>query len=239
MSQRKDIIGTAELVRSTPRSGLIYTERCGWIDLGHANPYGGVELLWTQIQSRTVTSQCLSRHTEVRIDYQQSMRWKGLSSTAQRSYLAHKELTVQEQRSIALAIFMDVSIAFEGMQANWFYSLATDSGYSVEDLVSDLIGFYRVIYPAVDYVALCKPVSKDKALAIWDTYGPVGSWKNKTFEPMLFPDPTVPGSHPMSGPDPGKNRSGEQARRRPYTVSLPPELSLVVPAPIGVKFRRI
>ncbi|MBP2169830.1 hypothetical protein J2125_003022 [Erwinia toletana] len=33
------------------------------------------------------------------------------------------------------------------------------------------------------------PVSKKEALKRWDYYGKIGSWKNETFQPLLFPDP--------------------------------------------------
>jgi len=61
---------------------------------------------------------------------------------------------------------MDVSGEFEAFQNNWLFRKFTNSGYSAEDLVSDLIGFYRAVEPNIDYIQLCEPVSKETALYI-------------------------------------------------------------------------
>ncbi|MCF6202714.1 MAG: hypothetical protein L3J59_03460 [Methylococcaceae bacterium] len=90
-------------------------------------------------------------------------------------------------KSIAFSIFMDVSREFESLQNNWFFGRFLNSGYSAEDLVSNLIGFYRAVDPNTDYIQLCEPVSKETALYIWDTYGSVGENKNREFAPYLYP----------------------------------------------------
>jgi hypothetical protein len=143
-----------------------------------------------------------------------------LTAGETRKYAVDRVLASEdEQKSIALAIFLDVSMAFEAYQANWFFRHVTDSGYSVEDLVSNLIGFYRAVNPGVDYIAICRPVSKAQALAIWDKYGAVGKTKNKATNPVLFPNPLV---------ECGLVRTGR----------LPPALDKIKPAVIGKKFRR-
>lgn len=70
-----------------------------------------------------------------------------------------KGLPGEEQISIALAMMMKTAHIFETFQSNWFFSWINDSGYSGEDLVSDLLGFYRVVRPK-NYFPLFKPVSK-------------------------------------------------------------------------------
>ncbi|WP_338327840.1 hypothetical protein [Rosenbergiella epipactidis] len=50
------------------------------------------------------------------------------------------------------------------------------------------LGFYRVI-SNYDPLLMLRPVSKEDALARWDYYGKIGNWKNKKFQPLLFPDP--------------------------------------------------
>jgi hypothetical protein len=117
-----------------------------------------------------------------------------------------------------LAIFLDVSIAFESLQANWFFRHVTNSGYSAEDLVSNLIGFYRAVHPMVNYIEMCEPVSKEQAIATWDTYGAVGSRKNYDTNPVIFPNPM--------------NQCGF-----PHTGTLPPALSTMRPAVMGKNFR--
>ena len=50
MASRSDIIDGADAIHR--KYGLIYTKRCGWVDLGHANPEepDGALALWHKIQ---------------------------------------------------------------------------------------------------------------------------------------------------------------------------------------------
>ncbi len=41
----------------------------------------------------------------------------------------------------------------------------TDNGFSVGGLVSNLVGFYRALYPAIDFIRICEPVSKEESPA--------------------------------------------------------------------------
>jgi hypothetical protein len=149
------------------------------------------------------------------------MKKFGIETGITNQYEIKKELSsIDEQKSIALAIFMDVSVAFEGLQNNWFYRKLTDSGYSAEDLVSNLIGFYRAINPGIDYIKLCEPVSKEQALAVWDTYGAVGNTKNYTATPILYPNPLLVCGLPRHG-------------------ELPGQLNTIKPAVMGDNFRKI
>jgi hypothetical protein len=131
MTKRTDIIDGQDI--RTPNGafkkyGLIYTKYAGWIDLGHANP-ASASSLWGDITTSTTSWMCLNRPNElVTIMYKQSMRkWSVERGITQRYGLA-KQLTVDEQRSIALAIFMDVSIAFEGFQSS--LTLSPKHGHS-------------------------------------------------------------------------------------------------------------
>ena len=56
---------------------------------------------------------------------------------------------------------------------------------SEEDLVSNLIGFYRALFPLIEVDELCKPVSVEASKKIWNTDGPVGVKKNKSFTPRF------------------------------------------------------
>ncbi len=93
-----------------------------------------------------------------------------------------------ERQSIALAMMMTLARKFEALQATPPISFLTDSGFSGEDLVSDLLGFYRVTSVQNPFPRL-RPVSKAEALKRWDYYGAIGRFKNDTFRPILFPDP--------------------------------------------------
>lgn len=98
---------------------------------------------------------------------------------------------------------LNTASRFEGLQSLRSFSWYTDSGFSGEDLVSDLFGFYRAIIPG-RYGYRLKPVSYNAAVRRWDYYGAIGSHKNSGFRPILFPDPEDP-----------------CVRHQPYTVNLP------------------
>jgi hypothetical protein len=103
-------------------------------------------------------------------------------------YLIKFGLTREQKKSVGLSIFMDVSHDFERFQNGALGRLLTDSGYSAEDLVSNLIGFYIAVgaITKTDAIAACHPVSRTTAERIWRNNGAVGSNKNFTFEPHLF-----------------------------------------------------
>lgn len=102
-------------------------------------------------------------------------------------YVVKHGLSLDEKRSVALAIFMEVSIKFENLQRIAGFFGVTQSGYSQEDLVSNLIGFYIAVGDLSQYEAirLCHPVSATTAYAIWDNEGAPGRNKNTTFSPKL------------------------------------------------------
>jgi hypothetical protein len=114
------------------------------------------------------------------------------------SFLVRHELPDQEKRSVALAVFLMVSRAFEQHQFDWEFSLVDwlsqqlrgkpyDSGFSQEDLVSNLIGFYiGVGHVTKDQaIRMCHPVSRETAEKVWQVHGAVGKNKNRSFEPDL------------------------------------------------------
>ncbi len=175
--------------------GLVYTKRCGWIDLGHANPDGAMGL-WKNILHEIDSGN--SKNGYFRIAYKQIMGNKHAKVGVLRKYDVKKNLSLSLKQSIALSIFLDVSHSFESMQASLPYSLITNSGYSAEDLISNLVGFYRAINPNYSYVQSFQPVSKDTALQIWDKFGPVGKNKNYSLSPYLYPIPPNEGG-PISG----------------------------------------
>lgn len=175
--------------RSDIPKRLIYTCNCGWIDLGHLNSeeshryrYASAAYLWKDIlQERGIDIP--GQPDSHLIQYKQSMGRFGLKREFSRFYLIKKGLSLADKRSVALSIFMEVSMGFESLQASM--SLITDSGFSQEDLVSNMIGFYSAVHGAIDWKTLCKPVSTEASLAVWDTNGPVGNQKNKVFQPQF------------------------------------------------------
>ncbi len=215
MTQRSDIIDGSNA--SGMKYGLIYTKRCGWVDLGHANPEGA-KSLWQQVLKEKGSEGKNAGY--FRVSYQQMMGRKNLLKVGViKKYDIKKGLNESDKKSVALSIFLDVSHAFEGMQSNWLFRQTTNSGYSAEDLVSNLIGFYRAVYPDKQFISLCQPVSKAVALDIWDKHGAVGSIKNHSTIPYIYP--ISPSQH------------------GPMSMQLPTELNTIKPAKQGDLFREV
>ena len=156
MSKFSDIVdGTVPNVDSL-RSGLVYTCRCGWIDLGHARPDNAARL-WNRIN--TETGEGRMGGLWYRVDFEERMARWGLRDSAKGSFAVRRGLSPQQKEKVALGILLNVSDRFETLQSKFPYSLVTDSGYSAEDLVSNLVGFYRAVRPGFPYIKECRPVS--------------------------------------------------------------------------------
>lgn len=172
--------------RSDIPNRLIYTCNCGWIDKGHADtrsprPHVGASSLWQQIrtQSGTETSWPYPGHLVV---YRQDMlRW-GMGAAYEGRYLVAKDLPHSQRESVALGIFLEVTFGFEALQ---WWAFAPSSSFSEEDIISNLLGFYSVVRPNHNYMALCRPVSTEASFAVWDAAGGLG--KNRTTEPVFHP----------------------------------------------------
>jgi hypothetical protein len=175
---------------------LVYTCNCGWLDTGHADsrsrrPNVGAESLWSQITGERGLASRRPGASGFKVTYTQDMRKWGVTADETRSYFVQRGSSVAQKESVALAIFMEVSIGFEAMQGSfpwsWVSSRSKASSFSEEDLVSDLIGFYVAVRPGINPIELCRAVSMKASLVVWDTYGSVGSNKNHTFSPILHP----------------------------------------------------
>ena len=192
MSKRSNIIDGREY--GSPY-GLIYTEVLGWVDLGHAQGTDIKTLL------RKLDYGESSGQERYDITYSQSMVDPSYTIKMGKfiKWRIKRGRSNFERESIALAMMMVLARNFEGLQASFPVNIVTDSGFSGEDLVSDLLGFYRVISSKNLFPAL-RPVSKKEALKRWDHYGPIGSFKNDSFLPLLFPDPQkYPNARPRKG----------------------------------------
>lgn len=193
MSKRSDIID-GRYAAFRPK-GLVYTEVLGWVDLGHAQGTDIRELLKNIARGESSGKDFY----EVRYSQGMTSPHDILRSGKMMTWQIKRGRASGEQKSIALAMMMTIARKFEAFQASFPNNLVTDSGFSGEDLVSDLLGFYRVV-STTDPFSLLRPVSKDEALKRWDYYGKIGNWKNETFQPLLFPDPErFPNARPRSG----------------------------------------
>lgn len=145
-------------------------------------------------------------------------------------YLVKHGLTLQQQRAVALAIFMQVSHDFERFQSGWPGRWLTDSGYSQEDLVSNLIGFTIAVglVSKAEAIAACRPVSQATAERIWQSQGPVGANKNRRFEPVLLDS---------SYDDPLRRICGDDCAGAPR--QFPAVFRQIRPARAGQEYRRL
>ncbi|UQY44687.1 hypothetical protein [Mixta hanseatica] len=194
MSDRWSILDGKEAFYSD--RGLVYSEVLGWIDLGHAQ---GTDI--KNLLNNMHKGECSSKGNYT-LTYAQSMyldSQKRLGAGMHVRWQIKRGRTLEQQHSIALAMIMTTAVKFEDMQASPPFGWFIDSGFSAEDLVSDLLGFYRVVRP-MNYFPWLQLVSKQEALRRWDHYGPVGQYKNKLFKPLLFPDPAKnPHAMPVYG----------------------------------------
>jgi hypothetical protein len=235
MSEREDIINGSTVNKET-KYGLVYTCQCGWIDVGHANPksrfaHQGAANLWTEVKEGKGQPSKNGLWYKVTFEMVMGRRKKvpftdreiDLTTGVTRHYAVKVGLSTAEKESVALAIFMQVSRQFEELQGSGGWGWVTDSSFSAEDLVSNLIGFYQAVRGgATELIRQCQPVSKAAAEAVWDTYGAVGAESNKVreFRPRLFPCSECSGSPPA-----------------PRMGPLPLALTVIKPAPFGLNYR--
>ncbi|MCU5772175.1 hypothetical protein N5923_00775 [Erwiniaceae bacterium BAC15a-03b] len=183
MSKREDILDSSRFhSEKSIRSGLLYSEVLGWLDMGHARG-DDIRKLMAMFAAGEASG---ANYYQVR--YEQTMGLSRFATGRMNVWQIKKGRTLKERRSIALAMMMSTAVAFENWQSMPWFSWYTDSGFSGEDLVSNLFGFYRELFPRI-YWGELRIVSKESALRRWDHYGPIGSHKNKGFLPLLFPDP--------------------------------------------------
>lgn len=199
------------------RSGLIYTCNCGWLDLGHLTPTNprkeiGAENLWRQLTDEgnaVLKTECKriifndaacktdpyyrfpDGKTGFLVHYRQDHERKPFKPGSEGKYVVKHGLMPGQKKSVALAIFMEISFRFENLQS--LFTAATDSGFSREDLISNLIGFYIGINEVqrLDILKKCYPVSAESAYVIWDRDGAVGKNKNTEWKPRLAEDVLV------------------------------------------------
>lgn len=192
MSNRRDI--TDGIFSTHRKSGLVYTKELGWIDLGHAQGSDARAL------KAKLDSEYFSRYFEefdewyFPVSYHQEMAKKGripgmeftFHTGVNTQVMVKACLSPELKARVALTIMYGTAKRFEAWQNSILFNWYTDSGFSAEDLVSDLVGFYRVFGKGPDPLWLANPVSYETALQIWDSHEPIGHYKNTDFSPLLF-----------------------------------------------------
>lgn len=142
-------------------------------------------------------------------------------------YAVKHGLSLEQKKQVALTIFMEISLRFESFQK--LLNPVTDSGYSQEDLVSNLIGFYIGIGEIEKLAALqlCHPTSDKTAYKIWDSEGAVGKNKNSDWQPRY--------ARATDRVDTMECRDECALVNKQF----PAEFTRIKPAPKGVWFREI
>lgn len=197
MTKRSDIDG----------GRLIYTKEIGWIDKGHAKGEDASTLM-----SVLTAGDYSTKEPYFTLKYTQYMgrgRSYGVSKITR--WKVRRGLSDNDKKRVALTIIMYTTHKFESLQDSFPFSWFTDSGYSGEDCISNLLGSYRAV-SEVDPMTYLTVLSKEEAYRRWDYYGSIGKYKNKLFKPLIFPDPAI---YPNNA--------------RPYFVSLPCYLDRVKP----------
>ena len=181
-----------DVINAINKGRLVYTCKCGWIDTGHANPKSsrptvGPAYLWSQIKNESGRRPKFPGSTGFQVTYTQDAVWSFLGIKmypgVTRSYRVNEGLSLAEKESVALGIFQEVSYAFEQKQLVAFWS---GSGFSIEDLASNLLSFYTIVRPGIDYLKLCTPVGKEASLKLLGKYPNTFSTKNRDFTPKFF-----------------------------------------------------
>lgn len=197
MSNRKDL--------ETGR--LIFTCNCGFVDTGHANPKGPKALWDTIVGEKSLSDNVVKWDHRGRVNchhtiegqpcflikYRQASGIGPIKLGYDAQYLIRRGLPVARKKEIALRIFMDVSLGYERLQASWPFRWITDSGFSVEDLVSNLISFHRAVdgHTWPEMLKQCGQVSTAAAQKVFDaSFGKEGIGGHKItefFKPELRP----------------------------------------------------
>lgn len=156
MRTREDILDGSKADSSS--YGLIYTEVSGWVDPDHAQ---GADTCGHRCY--VVESQSGPTYD---VTYKQSMVGlkRRLAVGKSITWRLKKGLSYHQKQSIALAMMMTPARRFENLQSSFPFNWVTDSGFSGEDLVSDLPGFYRVVASMGNIFNHLKPVSQAEAL---------------------------------------------------------------------------
>ncbi|EJH2659463.1 hypothetical protein NDG35_002663 [Salmonella enterica] len=192
MSKRNDI--TDGIFATTKHYGLIYTEKLGWIDLGHAQGDDARRLKRKLEQEQGAKYYKKFNDWYFPVNYHQEMQKRkelfgidlAFHTGVNTQVMVRSCLSPALKARIALTIMYGTAKRFEAWQDSILFNWYTDSGFSVEDLLSDLVGFYRVFGTGPDPLWLANPVSYDSAVKIWDSHDPIGTFKNTEFSSYLF-----------------------------------------------------
>lgn len=146
---------------------LEYTKDWWWIDRWHATPWWARHL-WNRV--RNPESIPWSDHYGY-VHYGQFQRKRQFKDGVEKKYIVRKNMTKEEQESVALAIFLEVSREFEDHQG--LTDFLTGSSYDAADLFSNMVWFYRAVreYSEDEVRKYLQPVGPDSSLIVYKQHG--------------------------------------------------------------------
>ena len=209
---------------------MCFSCRCGWIDWSHAGPR----------TARKIKDRILTDVSGGSPDY--FVIYTGLASLlppVEGFAVVQKGLSLQEQKEVSLGVFMDLEemvedahLAVEMLTSRVPFGPFTRSGYSIEDLPSNLIGFHVawMTDEPIDQEQLkdiagpiCHILDEQDSLDVFDAFEKPG-WhyaKNTEWRPYEVPDHCSDNIYQVIG-----EKCGEIDR------SWPAEFSGIVPEPL-------
>jgi Domain of unknown function (DUF4157) len=122
------------------KSDYSYSNNCGWIDWGHANP-GLAKKLIASVQQASDDLKAAGTGTPSSSPTMAAKKFGVVFSSASMEVTLARPLTPDEVLAVSLSMFKNLSMIFEIQQewTDWF----SGSSFSQEDLPSNLISFYR------------------------------------------------------------------------------------------------
>lgn len=205
-------------------SNISYSCNCGWIDWNHVavgsrtkpdrGPNKGAFSAWA-IWNKVLNDR----------DAERSLTKEGYKVSAfQRrnvlvmylkyggEYFVRSPLDVAQKKTVALAIFQEVSMKKEGA-----FPDMSGSSFAGEDLPSNLISFYAAVnnYTRRDIDRICKVQDPDESMVVWKNINR-NLPKNRTWEPLDY---------------------NKQSCCTNKTISWPTELGNIIPSAKGYYWR--
>lgn len=205
MSDYKDITPTSSGFRK-----LSYTCRCGWVDWNHALP-GAAQGLKSQFDSQTCSDSWVNK---IKFSYRGAPAFMVYFSMAAGRpsikvgtggyWAVRKGLSQDEKQRIAYYIFRSTSLDFEDLQGTFPFSWMSDSSYSLEDLPSNVVGFYAAYNGKSqdDMRKLCGETTVAESQAVYKANfsDGIGKVKNNTFDPKFYDCSACPKPHAFAKP---------------------------------------
>jgi len=184
-----DPTGTRDKQREKVQSDrLVYSCNCGWIDWSHASTTSSGPL-WAAIKNEAGTKSADGSGFRVRAKLTSGFPW--FLPSFNKDFYVKYGLSSQDKKAHALYIWEYISFFIESIQSLPPLSWYTTSGFSEEDLPSNLIGFYMAVegFSEDDIRKICVTLSRAESLKIYDRYK---MGKNFGWTPIYHPTPCCP-----------------------------------------------